>query len=577
MTIKVAARIPSDLTPEDLKNLQRFRITNPVLRAARLERLTNHAARKRGFTCKDAPPDADFGGVLFPYLDENGNQFNARIRRDIPETDDVGKEHNKYLSLSNLKAKRRGFYILPADRVRLKEDPKVRALLMEAEKSVLAVASYVKRSGNVMVPIGMGGCAGWHGIKDDIDLLRGRAVSVLLDANVADNAEVQNHEIELVNYMKRDLGCCVSVLHLPPAPGVNGPDDYLARCKDLDFKRLFHAPPLEPWLDLVGVSWEEYQNAKPPRMFIEHFLQEGGVTMFGALPSALKTWLLLSEVKALLTGEMLFGHFKVTEPAARVIYLTPEVTLAMFKQRLERMGLGPFIKNRQLLVRTLSQSRIELNCDALMLSAHGAHVFLDTVIRFMHGDENENKANDTGLAADCFGLLRAGALTVNGAHHSVKASRDKTYMTLESVLRGAGDLGGFARVVYGLRKLSTAHDKEHTRVLVECVKPGDFDPPEPFILEGRPYINQGRGLWMDTEPGQVHPDTLAAVVKAEQKKSGRKKSPEKLERKQLMADWIKEGKTEKEIAAALRAKEMPVPKLSTIKKEMSEVRREMKF
>jgi hypothetical protein len=571
MKTKVSVGGPGILTIEDLKRLDKFHISKRVLEAAKLDRLSDKAARAKGFSFKDAQPDADFGGVEFPYLDVTGYAFNSRIRRDHPEIDDKGNEENKYLSLPTSKAGRRGFYILPADRAQLEKDPTLRVLLVEAEKSVLAVASWVERDGRKLVPVGMGGCYGWRGLPDEelALVLGGRPVGILLDANVADNKRGGRAELELASETISRKGRPI-VLRLPRGmAGVNGADDFLAVRKDLDFKRLLDAPPVEPWLD-VGVSWEEYDNAKPPRMFIKDILQEGGVTMFGGLPSAMKTWVLLSIVRSLLTGEPLFGYFPVEEKAERIIYLTPEISLPLFKRRLELTKLGPFIKSRKLLIRTLSQSRLELNDDMLLLAAPRSHVFLDTVIRFIKGDENENKANDTGLAAGCFGLLERGALSIIGAHHARKSSKEQSYMTLESVLRGAGDLGAFVRVVFGLRKISKTEDIRSARVLVECVKPGDFNPPAPFVLEGRPHIDEGKGLQITTPPGQVDPATLAAVVRDEQKKGGRKPDPEKKQRAELMRQWVKEGKTKKEIVAALKAEGMKPLAPSTLQKEMSE-------
>jgi hypothetical protein len=265
-------------------------------------------------------------------------------------------------------------------------------------------------------------------------------------------------------------------------------------------------------------------------MAINGLLQEEGDTLFGGLPSSLKTWVMLSMVRALLTGAACFGYFPVgTETAKapprcakRVIYLTPEVGLGSFKQRLELMDLGPYVKSQQLIIRTLSQTRIELTNPHLLRAAKDAHVFLDTVVRFIQGAENENKDNDTGLAAGCFALLQAGARSVVGAHHATKNSGKETEMTLENMFRGAGDIGAFVRTAYGLKKIG----KDTSRVKIECVKPGDFTAPAPFILEGRPHIDEHEGMLMSRKPGEV-PEPARG-------KQGRQETPDKAAR----VDWL---------------------------------------
>ncbi|MGA8762487.1 MAG: AAA family ATPase [Candidatus Sulfotelmatobacter sp.] len=579
MTVKVAARRSTELTDEDKKQLARFKIPPALLSEAGWCRLTDAVARKKGFTCKAAGPDAKFDGLMIPYLDAEGKEFNARIRRDKPEEDAEGKPEHKYLMLPARVAPRRGLYILPADRKRLlaaapEELAKIHVVVVEAEKSVLAATAWARRTGRKdIVFVATGGCRSYD--TPDLALLCGHRVSVQWDSNVWTNGQVADAEVKAVVLAITTHGIDAGVQRLPREcleKGINGLDDFIATNPDSRVTALFAAPRSEPWLDAVGVTWEQYNNTKPPRMFIKDILQEGGVTMLGGLPSALKTWVMLSMVQALLNGTPLFGHFDVPDKAKRVIYLTPEVGRPLFKARLELMGLGNFVQSRQLLFRTVSESRIELTDPNLLLAARGAHVFLDTVIRFIKGDENENKANDTGLGAGCFGLIEAGALDIVGAHHARKSSADQGFMTLESMLRGAGDLGAFVRVAFGLRKISATEDITSTRVYVECVKPGDFNPPAPFVLEGRPYIGQGKGLQMATLPGHVDPATLTAVVKAAQRKPGRPADPGKATRVAEISRLVKENKTPKEIsevvAAGAEAKKWPAIAAKTLRNEI---------
>lgn len=518
------------LTQKDRELLSRhFQIAPDILKEAMVMRVTHAAARNLGFCKKDATEP--FDGILFPYRDIQGS-FNARLRRDVCEKKEDGSPDGKYLMLPADRYLRRGLYILPSDRRRLQEGKVRRVVMMEAEKSVLASSSWARRAKRKdLIFVATGGCDSY--LTSDLKLLRGLKVDVLLDSNVWEpNRRPERAESIIVSLLNREYGADAGALRLPreaAAQGINGPDDYIAQKKDLAFARLIDGPRAEPWLAHVGVPWDVYNNTTPPRMAIEGFLQEEGVTLLGALPSGMKTWVMLSMVKALLTGQAAFKHFAVPRVADRVIYLTPEVSRSWLKERIEKMELGEYIKSQRLLIRTLSETRIELTDPYLLLSAKGAFVFLDTVVRFTKGAENENKDNDAGLAAGCFALLAAGARAVVGAHHARKDSgNDK--MTLENMLRGAGDIGAFVRTVYGLKKISRPDDISSARVLVECLKPADFNPPEPFMLEGRPYINNHEGMVMEKKLGGQE---LGAL-----RKGGRPETPDKEKKVKWLMDVI---------------------------------------
>jgi hypothetical protein len=266
--------------------------------------------------------------------------------------------------------------------------------------------------------------------------------------------------------------------------------------------------------------------------------------------------------QSLLAGTPLFGYFKVLQPARRVLYLTPEIMLGSFRVRAEKFGLGEFIKNGQLIVRTLSAyPMLPLWDPAVLLSAQGADVFLDTAIRFMEGDESSSTDNDRGLATGVFRLLQSGARSVTAAHHSAKAFEKASYMALENVLRGTGDIGATASTAWGMRML----DATRTRIQVECLKARDFEPSPPFQLDGKPHIDDGKGFQMSLRPGQC--GSLSEYVS--EKKGGRPRSPEKAERQTQLVAWIKEGKTEDDIA-----KLVTDISRATLKKELGEARRQ---
>jgi hypothetical protein len=199
-----------------------------------------------------------------------------------------------------------------------------------------------------------------------------------------------------------------------------------------DWKALFH-------------TYDETINAPTARFAIDGFLQEEGITLIGGLAGHGKTLCMLAMVRALLEGGNLeggnlFHHFTVIKPADRVIYLIPEAGLGPFSARLKTFKLEQYVGGR-FFYRTLSSpGQLPLTDPRLLTAVRGADVFLDTAIRFMVGDEN-SAAEQKVFAETLFGLQRAGARTITGAHHSPKSFGKDTIMTLENVLRGSGDIG----------------------------------------------------------------------------------------------------------------------------------------
>jgi hypothetical protein len=83
----------------------------------------------------------------------------------------------------------------------------------------------------------------------------------------------------------------------------------------------------------------------------------------------------------------------------------------------------------------------------------------------MTGDEN-SAAEQRAFADSLFALQRAGARTITGAHHSPKSFGKDTYMTLENVLRGSGDIGAMLATCWGLSQI----DSSSTRIYIQNVK-----------------------------------------------------------------------------------------------------------
>jgi hypothetical protein len=248
-------------------------------------------------------------------------------------------------------------------------------------------------------------------------------------------------------------------------------------------------------------SYQEFENAPSLSFAIEGFLQEAGVTLIGGLVGHSKTLVMMAMAKALLEQSPLFGHepFVVPRPALRVLYLIPESSLGPFKKRVELFRLQEHVRGDRLLVHTLSSRRqVSLDDPRLLKAAEGADIFLDTAVRFMVGSENEVESARP-FADTLFRLLNVGARSIIGAHHAPKSFEGQDYMTLENILRGSGDIGAMLSTAWGIRQI----DPVRNQIYVQNVKPRDFQPCAPFILEARPHLDDTGQFLMTHKSGEA--------------------------------------------------------------------------
>jgi putative DNA primase/helicase len=240
---RAASRGVHELTPSDLAAFQRLGIGMELLAKAHVQRVTNAEAREMyGIT---GSITKDMSGIVFPYFSiATGKRVTARVRRDNPEIED-GKEKDKYISAYG---DRKHLYFTPdaKDKLRTAETAIV---LVEAEKSCLALTAWAHRTGVSLLPVAVGGCWGWRGRIGKVENAHGarvdemgpisdlscccdeRKVYVLLDANVASNPKVRQAQSALVAELRK-RNCETLLCDLPEVQGVNGPDDYIAVCGD---------------------------------------------------------------------------------------------------------------------------------------------------------------------------------------------------------------------------------------------------------------------------------------------------------------------------------------------------------
>lgn len=499
---------------------------------------------------------SSLGPVVEEYLytDEASTPLFKVVRHRDPKTFRQHKSDGQGGWISGegcMKGVRLVLYCLPA----LKNAEHV--LVVEGEKDVATAWSL-----GFTATTNAGGAGKWR--DEYSECLRGKNITIIPDSD-----EPGRKHAEQVAKSLAGKAASIAILNLPE-PLKDLSEWPLSRESLLELIKA--APPWTPEASEATLfhTPEECENVPDISFAIGGFLQNDGMTFIGGLSGHGKTWLALSVVKALLTGEKLWGLFPVSERATRVIYLIPEVGLSSFMSRVRRMGLLPFIKDRRLLIRTLSKGPAPDLDDPRMLSAvKDAHVVLDTAARFADGEENSASDNARGLAADIFGLLAAGARSVLCAHHSPKAFLKETTMSLEGILRGTGDIGAMATTVWGVKQL----DEPENIVYLECVKARDFTHCQPFQLRGRPCIDDGGDFVLHRAPGES--GLLADEQRALNPGNDSRKN-EKDDRRAMVRAWDLEtpGTPSTEIVEKFRALGMDVA-ASSVRRYRAEIAKEL--
>jgi RecA-family ATPase len=274
--------------------------------------------------------------------------------------------------------------------------------------------------------------------------------------------------------------------------------------------------PERNWRDVFHTASE--LDTRPTRVLIEGILEEG-ITAFGSFSGVGKTWIGLSIARALITGKPLFGRFKVPKHPTNVLYLVPEMGGSRFRERVVKMGIP---QDGTFYCQTIQDGACNLE-DLLLAQAivmMKPVVILDTAIRFQVGEENSSTDQAQGLGARIFRLINLGAPAVICMHHRKKDVGEQE-VTLENALRGSGDFGAMADCVWvadhARKKDKNKWDsdfskdsKQLTRIRLECVKPRDMEPADPFVIQGRPYIDQsGDFRIVATEYEDAQPDATS--------------------------------------------------------------------
>jgi len=249
----------------------------------------------------------------------------------------------------------------------------------------------------------------------------------------------------------------------------------------------------------IGASlWDtqsEMLDDKELQAVIEHITNVGESTWLFGPPKQGKTWIMLCIVKALLTGEPLFGVERLRVPckSKRVIYLCPEAGRIGLTQRLRMLGLIEHLYDPitnpegRLYLRSLSKGvKLDLDNSKLLEVVKGADIFIDTCIRYVEGDEN-NATDVKVMTEKILNLLAMGARSMWVAHHSGKSFASATEITLENCARGSTEFAASLTNAIGIVQL----DKAKNLIHFHYIDGRDMsEPAADMHLQGRPYLSE---------------------------------------------------------------------------------------
>ena len=231
---------------------------------------------------------------------------------------------------------------------------------------------------------------------------------------------------------------------------------------------------------------DAYLKVQPPAFLIEGFLVKKSIAMLAGPVAQRKSIIALNIAHALCTGDPLFGYFDVTGGHERVVYLCPEMGAASFVKRVRQIGLSDYV-GKTLFIQTMSETPTAL--DELDGELPGAVVIVDTITRFIDGDENKSE-DMRKFAAKVFRLMNAGA-TVVLLHHSKKGSSG----SLDDGLRGSSELAAFVDSAW-VTELEDPKKPYESLSKMRNVKQRDFES-DPFKL--KPAVGSYH-LAMEGEP-----------------------------------------------------------------------------
>jgi hypothetical protein len=233
--------------------LAKYGIPRELLDTAGVRRATD--CEVRGLLGINGRNGQDLSGIVFPYRDPRaGHVVSHRVRLDVP------LDGQKYLSAQGC----RTLFFSPIRGEEL-TDTSIPVVIVEAEKSALALTALASRHARKLLVVAAGGAWGWKrkigselqadgtrepvtGPSPSLDWIvwKGRKAILALDSNVASRRDLQKARLALAEELSK-RGAQVFVASVPRRQGVNGPDDLIAVAGDgAALEMLDRAGPFAP-------------------------------------------------------------------------------------------------------------------------------------------------------------------------------------------------------------------------------------------------------------------------------------------------------------------------------------------
>lgn len=214
--------------------LAKFKIPRELLEAAHVQHLTDSQVREalgvHGRT------DQNLSGIVFPYRHpRDGRVVSHRVRLDVPI------DGQKYLSAQGCRA----LFFAPVEGKEL-GDTSIPVVIVEAEKSALALSALASRHGRKLLAVATGGVWGWKrktgtelqpdGAREPVSgpspsldwiIWKGRKVTIAFDSNIAGRRDLEKARRDFAVELS-GRGAHVLIASVPRRDEINGPDDLIA-------------------------------------------------------------------------------------------------------------------------------------------------------------------------------------------------------------------------------------------------------------------------------------------------------------------------------------------------------------
>lgn len=201
------------------------------------------------------------------------------------------------------------------------------------------------------------------------------------------------------------------------------------------------------WREFRGVG--ELQGDGNIEWVIQNVVP-AGVTVLTAMPKDGKSFVALSFIKAITTGQPWLGRigFEVPETMP-VLWLAAESGDSGLKIRCKKFGITE--DKSRFICRTLTQGMVNLDDPKLekLVKEMKPYIVLETLVRFGDGEDEDDAKEASRLAKMIFRLIAWGARGVLAIHHSRKDLK-RGGVDMEKAVRGSGDYAALADAIWVL-------------------------------------------------------------------------------------------------------------------------------